>query len=67
MLYKYTVYIRKSVDGNKFTVTWCQAVWLMKVVGKLEECNSPCRFEGTLPVWEEILAGAAAKHRRTST
>ena len=37
-LYKYTVFIRKSAGGDKFSATWCQAVWLMQVVGRLEEC-----------------------------
>ena len=38
----------------------------MQVVGRMEECNSRRRFEETLSIWEEILTGAAAKHRRTS-
>jgi len=62
----YTVYVKKSVGGDKFSVTWWQAVWLMQVVGRMEECNSRRRFEETLSIWEEILTGAAAKHRRTS-
>jgi len=40
-LYKYTAYIRNSVGGDKFSVRWRQAVWLMQVAGRMEECKGP--------------------------
>jgi len=40
---------------------------LMQVVWKEGECSGQNSFVDRSFVWEEIVTGAAARHRRTST
>jgi hypothetical protein len=56
------------VGDDKFPVAWCQPAWLVQVTGRDGECSSQCiSFEESRSVREEILTGAVARNRRTST
>ena len=54
------------MGGDKLSVTWCQPIGLMHVVGWEGECGSRRSFEDRRSVRKEILTGAVARHRKTS-
>ena len=54
------------MDGDKLSAEWYQPTGLMQVVGREGGFSGQNSYEA-MSMWEEILKGAAARHRRTST